>query len=84
MENDMTLSNTLSYSPSTIVEEAEAMLDMGYSEEDTAVLRWITEKATKDDLDLIASYILNGDYIWEVWKNELWEAMRQIHKEVTK
>ena len=35
-------------------------------------------KRSDEEIALIGHFILNGDYIWNVWKTELLDAMRII------
>lgn len=39
-------------------------------------------KRSDEEIALIGHFILNGDYIWNVWREELFEAMNVIKKNI--
>lgn len=75
--NDMTTYNTISFAPSATREEAVALLESeNYAdEEQRKQLEWVAHEATDDQLNLIASYILDGDEIWAYYASELRNAI---------
>lgn len=69
---DLKYGNTLSYSPQAIRDEIFYLKEYGWDEE------WVekAEHLTTEQLEMIASGILQGDYLWSVWREELIEALR--------
>lgn len=68
---DLTYGNTLAYSPRAIRDEIFYFSEGGWDEE------WVekAEHLTTEQLEMIASGILQGDYLWSVWREELVEAL---------
>lgn len=75
---DLTWGNTVAYSPSAIRTEIRESLWEGFShdENDKAVLEW-AEKATDNQLNEIAEYILQGNHIWDSYISDLIDGLRQ-------
>lgn len=79
--NDLTFGNTVAYSPSAIREEIRESLWESYStnKDDKTVLEW-AEKASNEELDEIASYILQGDHIWSSYTEDLIDGLREGYR----
>lgn len=80
---------TVSYSPLSIRDEADAILDGGVydSPEDSEylkVLEWAKEAASQEELEDIALFIMGDDHVWDGFRERLMEgivwAYREIHK----
>lgn len=71
---DLKYGNTLAYSPQAIRDEIFYMKEGGWDEE------WVekAEHLSTEQLEMIGSGILQGDYLWGVWKEELIEALREF------
>ena len=84
---DLMWGNTVAYSPTALREEALAMIDGGYAEGDAELeklltLVWMT--ATDDDLNIMASYILDSDDVWESYRGNLIEGAQWLLTELNK
>lgn len=88
-KTDLKWGNTIAYSPTALREEALAMIDGGYAENEDGleeVLNFVANVATDDELDIMASYILDSDDVWESYKSNLiegakWALDERNHKE---
>lgn len=78
---DLTWGNTIAYSPSSIRTEIRESLWEAYSDnnDDKEVLEW-AEKATDNQLNEIAEYILQGNHIWERYTEDLIEGLREGYR----
>lgn len=78
---DLTWSNCVAYSPSSIREEIRESLWEGYADndKDRAVLEW-AENASDDDLNAVASYILSADDVWQNFTLNLVEGLREGYR----
>lgn len=77
---DLTWGNCIAYSPSAIREEiTESLLARYESDKDQAVLTWAAT-ATDDDLNEIASYILQSDLIWTTYIDDLMDGLREGYR----
>lgn len=79
-QNDLTWGNCVAYSPSSIREEVRESLTRYDSDDDKVVLAWAGEVATDDDLNEIASYILQGDHIWDSFTTDLMDGLREGYR----
>lgn len=79
--NDLTWANCIAYSPSSIRTEIRESLWEAYSEDDNdkAVLEW-AEKASDDELNTVASYILSDHYIWGTFTEDLIDGLREGYR----
>ena len=75
--NDMTYSNTVSYSPSSIREEIRESLSEYYTDEEW--LSW-AEQASDDDLNEVAGYILSADDVWQNFSINLVDGLREGYR----
>jgi hypothetical protein len=78
---DLTWSNTVAYSPFAIREEIRESLWEGYSDDDEerAVLEW-AEKATDDELNQIAEYILSANDSWGEYTSNMMDGLREGYR----
>lgn len=78
---DLTWANCIAYSPSSIRTEIRESLWEVYSEDDNdkAVLEW-AEKASDDELNTVASYILSDHYIWGTFTDDLIDGLREGYR----
>lgn len=72
--SDMTWTNTVSYSPSSIREEIRESLYERYPD-DKAVLDWAMS-ASDANLNAIAGYIMNAPDIWDSFISNMIEGLR--------
>jgi len=79
--NDLNYSNTIAYSPSAIRTEIRESLWEGFSHDDgdKAVLEW-AEKASNDELNDVASFILSGEHIWTTFTDDLIQGLREGYR----
>lgn len=76
---DVKWGNIIAYSPVAVREEALEMIGMGYAEGDSElaeVLNFVANTATDDELDEMASYILDSDEVWLSYKSNLIEGAK--------
>ena len=74
---DLTWGNTVAYSPSAIRTEVRESLSEYYPDEE-----WIAwaENATDDELNEVASYILQQDDVWQNFTINLVEGLREGYR----
>lgn len=75
--NDLTWSNCIAYSPTSIREELEETLSDTYSGEEW--LAW-AENASDDELNEVARYILSADDVWQNFTINLVEGLREGYR----
>lgn len=75
--NDLTWGNTVAYSPTAIRTEVRESLCEYYPDEE-----WIAwaENATDDELNEVASYILQQDGVWQNFTISLVEGLREGYR----
>jgi hypothetical protein len=80
---------TVSYSPLSIRDEAEALLEGGIydspgDETYKQVMEWARDAASQEELEDIALFIMSSDSVWDGFRENLIEAVvwayREIHK----
>ena len=74
---DLTWSNCVAYSPSSIREEVSESLSEYYPDE--AFIDWALS-ASDDELNAVASYILNADEVWQNFTLNLVEGLREGYR----
>lgn len=77
---DLKWGNTISFSPTSLREEANAFIDGGiYGEGDSEyeAFVWCANTATDDELSMVASYILDNDDLWDSYKTSVIDGLRQ-------
>jgi hypothetical protein len=84
-DSDLNWSNVMSFSPSSIIEEAKDRLDSQafHGEDDKRMLEWVLDSATSGHLADIATIALQHDDLWESWAIYLWDSVREIWTEAT-
>lgn len=78
---------TVSYSPLSIKDEADSLLEGGvYCEGDReySALMWVKETATVEELSVIGERIMSYDSVWEGFREALVNEVTFVHKETTK
>lgn len=75
--NDLTWGNTVAYSPTAIRTEVRESLGEYYPDEPW--LEW-AENATDDELNEVASYILQQDDVWQNFTINLVEGLREGYR----
>lgn len=85
-DNDLKWSNVMSFSPSSIIEEAKDRLDRQsfYGDDDKQMLEWLIEGASDQDLADIATIALQNDDLWDLWSAYLWDSVREIWAEASR
>lgn len=71
---DNSYSYTVSYSPKSIMDEADAYIEGGiYSEEDDEynALKWVLSKATIEQLKEVSSSIMSDDSVWDDFRGNM-------------
>lgn len=76
---------TVSYSPLSIMDEARSLIDAGMydeNEDEYAILSWVINDATQEDLKEVTDWIMNYDSVWDGYKNNVLEGIRdfQAHR----
>lgn len=74
---DVSYGNIICYSPSSLREEARVMLDDCTDSLTREALEFVIRDATDEELDDVASYILNADDVWDSFRNNVLEGARQ-------
>lgn len=73
---------TVSYSPLSIKDEVETLIDGGiYTEEDREwkALQWIQNEATKADLEDLSDWIMSSDGVWDGFKSNMMEWLVHLY-----
>lgn len=79
---DLLSSNTMSFSPLALREEAREMLDSGgyIDADDTSpeaeAVRWCAYIATDDELNEVGQWIMNDDDLWQTYRTSFTEGIR--------
>lgn len=76
---DLKWGNVIAYSPMALRDEALATIDEGYADGDDGLretLSYVVNIATDDELEEIASYILNADDVWDSYRSNLIEGAK--------
>lgn len=78
---DMTISNSLTFCPSALREEADAILAMPESlpEGMEPALRWLLTEATEANLHLIAETAIWDDALWDAWRAAFYTAAQWVY-----
>lgn len=71
---------TVSYSPKSLKDEADALLDGGIYEdaEDArykSMLEWVANEATEKELEEISDLAMGADHVWDGFRGNLMEAV---------
>lgn len=74
-QTDLSWGNCIAFSPSAIREEIIESLRDAYPD-DKEALEWGLS-ASDDELNEVASYIIQNDSIWETYKNDLLDGLRE-------
>lgn len=77
---DLKWGNTIAFSPVALRDEAMAVIDGGiYREGDSEyeALMWCINTATDDELNMVASYILDDDDLWIAYRTNMIDGLRQ-------
>ena len=77
---DLKWGNTVAFSPIALREEAGAIIDAGVYEEGDSeyeAFMWCINIATDDELNMVASYILDDDDLWNTYKTSVTDGLRQ-------
>ena len=75
---DLEWGNCISYSPRTIREEIDEMMEfVGADDEDRPALEWAMNQATDEQLNSVASYILDDDQMWIGYRANLIDGVRE-------
>lgn len=75
---------SVSYSPLSIKDEADAYLVGGvYTKEDSVywALQWVINEATQEQLESISDYIVGYDSIWDDFRVHLLDGIMWLYKE---
>lgn len=74
--------NCISFDAVGLREEIKAKIDSGGWDDDPAMQR--ASRFTDEELELFGSYILQSDYLWTVYNEEINSNLRPFIKEVLK
>ena len=78
--SDLTFGNTISFSPSALREEARYILASGmFSSDETwfFAMEWCINEATDDQLNAVASWMLDNDDIWTGYRATIMDGLVQ-------
>lgn len=79
---DNKYSYSVSYSPLSIKDEVEVLIEGGiYTEEDKEwnALQWIQKEATKQDLEDLSAWIMSSDGVWDGFKSNMMEWLVHLY-----
>jgi hypothetical protein len=80
--SELLSSNTMSFSPLALREEARELLGGGgyYDADDTSpeaeAVRWCAYIATDDELNEVGQWIMNDDDLWQTYRTSFTEGIR--------
>jgi len=83
--SELLSSNTMSFSPLALREEARELLGGGgyYEPDDTSeeaeAIRWSAYIATDDELNEVGHWIMNDDDLWQTYRTSFTEGIRWGH-----
>lgn len=71
---------TVSYSPKSLKDEADALLDGGIyedAEDDKykSMLEWVANEATENELEEVSDLAMSADHVWDGFRENLMEAI---------
>jgi len=78
---DVTYANSVSYSPLSLKDEAEVLIDIQqwdmYDEQESvkAALEWAYNTATVEELDDVSKYIMVSDDVWDGYKTNMIQGL---------
>lgn len=81
---DVSYLNSITYSPRSLRDEAEVILEVGAYDQDPETkrfLEWAKSTATNDELDDVAQYILNHDEMFSGYKDNFISGLIWFGKE---
>lgn len=87
--SELLSSNTMSFSPLALREEARELLgDAGYykpedTSEEAEAIRWSAYIATNDELNEVGHWIMNDDDLWRTFRTSFTEGIRWGHNRLT-
>lgn len=88
---DLSYSNAVAYSPLSLRDEANTLLDGGMYDDDdeesiriTEMLKWVDQKATDEQLDELSQYIMQDDSVWNGYKNNFVGNLMEVFETLTK
>lgn len=76
---------TVSYSPLSLKDEADAMLDGGIfneTDEEYKALLWVKDEATTEQLETIADMAMSNDSVWQEFKETLIPELMSVYNSV--
>jgi len=71
---DLNYGNSISYSPSGVRDEIQALLDNDPTDENLL----IASKWTQAELEEFGSYAIQSEYLWQVWNTDFIENLRDF------
>lgn len=80
---------TISYSPNSLRDEADSLLDGGiYDDPEDAeyrkILEWVVKEATQEELSNISDWIMGADHVWDGFRQNLMEGLTYWYRETKK
>jgi len=80
---------TISYSPQSLRDEADSILDGGiYDDPEDAeyktMLEWVINEATEEELANVADWIMGADHVWDGFRQNLMEGLTYWYRESKK
>ena len=80
---------TISYSPKSLRDEADSILDGGiYDDPEDAeyktILEWVINEATEEELANVADWIMGADHVWDGFRQNLMEGLTYWYRESKK
>lgn len=75
---DLEWGNCIAYSPRAIREEIDEMMEfISADDEDRQALEWAMNEATDEQLNNVATYILDDDQMWISYRANLIDGVRE-------
>jgi hypothetical protein len=80
VNNDLTYSNTIAFSGQALRDEVRDRLESGY----TAKEYLLANEFTDEQFEELGQYILQSEYLWEVFNEELRDGIRNYTNDILK
>lgn len=77
---DLEWRNCIAYSPRAMREEIDEMLEFSGTDDDRHALEWAMNVATDEQLNSVATYILDNDQMWIDYRVNIIDGVREGYR----